>query len=492
MTRILRYFSISAAFLIALLAFGPQALAQCNAKFTYQKSELSVKFTDSSTAQHTYFRFWSFGDGTKSDAKTPLHTYSAEGSYRVCLVIVDTAAKCKDTFCDMVTVKHSCKSVWNYSVSSNSLTAYADTTVNNKTAKYVWRFGDGSNPLVGKNAIHHYSAAGTYEVCLTVVDSPCEVKTCKQIVIGNPKYCISGKIDCGGDPAYPGRVWLIVFNPHDTSLKAVKDGHIIKDSTGTHYEFCDVEPGRYYVKAALDTSSPKYSDYLPTYFENAVKWKKADSIVVKNANVTGRNIHMKKGNNPGGPGFIKGKISQGANKNEGDPLSDIEVMLFNDATGETVAYTYTDINGEYNFGSLAYGTYQVYPEVLDVPTFPAIVTLSANASGADGIDMKINSREVYVATAIKDNGPAGTRSLSVYPNPVSGTLYIPVKLDNSENLSLTIFDASGKKVFSQTYKYSAGEHTIGLPANGLSKGLYSIQITGSKTAGVYQGRFVKE
>jgi PKD repeat protein len=556
--------------LAAVFAFGSaNAQTQCYAKYVFSKTEQKVVFYDSSKAKNTYQRLWDFGDGAHSDSQNPTHFYNKAGNYRVCLLIKDTAAKCVDTFCETVTITTSCKSEWSfsvsgkmlffvadsslnkssakyrwtfgdgtstypykkgthsfasagtyevcltvvdslcevktckqvkielpcsakweYSISGKTVTFRADTTVNKSRAKYRWKFGDGSSIVTGKSASHTYSGAGTFEACLTVIDSPCESHLCKNVVIPTQKYCISGKIDCGGSPCYPGKVWLIVFNRNDSSLKAVMDKSISHDSTGSYYEFCGVEPGKYYVKAALDSSSSYYENYVPTYFENAVKWKKADSILVKTANVTGRNIHMKNGNNSGGPGFIKGKISQGANKKEGDPLAGIEVMLLDNSTEAPVRYTYTNLDGEYSFTNLVLGTYQVYPEVLSLPTIPAIVTLTSPSNGAEGIDMQINSTSVYRASGIVED-VKNARRLALYPNPANDMLQIVLELQKTSSIGVAVYDIAGRKVYANAYKSSAGNQTLQVPVAAFAKGMYTVHI--STTDGqIFYGRFAKE
>ena len=43
-------------------------------------------------------------------------------------------------------------------------------------------------------------------------------------------------------------------------------------------------------------------------------------------------------------------------------MANIEVLLL-DQNNQPLTYTKTDVNGEYAFQNLAYGTYVVYPEI---------------------------------------------------------------------------------------------------------------------------------
>ena len=51
---------------------------------------LKVQFTDTSTGSPTSWK-WSFGDGTSSTTKNPVHTYSKTGKYTVTLTVRNAA-----------------------------------------------------------------------------------------------------------------------------------------------------------------------------------------------------------------------------------------------------------------------------------------------------------------------------------------------------------------------------------------------------------------
>lgn len=63
----------------------------------------SVKFTNISSANANKFT-WKFGDGNTSTATHPTHTYSAAGTYTVCLIARDTVANCLDSTCKSIVV----------------------------------------------------------------------------------------------------------------------------------------------------------------------------------------------------------------------------------------------------------------------------------------------------------------------------------------------------------------------------------------------------
>jgi PKD repeat protein len=70
------------------------------ADFTYIASELDVDFFYPYSMALTYS--WDFGDGGTSTQKFPQHTYSADGTYNVCLIVTNSCGS--DTICKPIKV----------------------------------------------------------------------------------------------------------------------------------------------------------------------------------------------------------------------------------------------------------------------------------------------------------------------------------------------------------------------------------------------------
>ncbi|HRG52758.1 MAG TPA: PKD domain-containing protein [Bacteroidia bacterium] len=199
--------------LVALvcLTFSFTAKAQtppCSlkAKFEYKTDKCTVYFKDFSTADTgtTITNWhWSFGDGTNSNVQNPTYTYSAAGTYTVCLTVVGKNAKgeeCKNQFCAKVTVEgcgqsDSCKLKADLSYKIYKCEAmfagFGTTGPGTTITNWFWSFGDGGTSTL-QNPNHTYTTAGTYTVCLTIVGKnakgeECKDKMCREITA----------IDCG-------------------------------------------------------------------------------------------------------------------------------------------------------------------------------------------------------------------------------------------------------------------------------------------------------
>ncbi|MFK7970349.1 MAG: PKD domain-containing protein, partial [Bacteroidia bacterium] len=157
----------------------------CNAQFsTFPSGPGSYNFfpvvNDPSLAY-----FWDFDDGNTSTQSTPIHTYSSNGTYNVCLIISDFTAGCSDTFCISLTVGITPPCNINfYAFQSQNNNLQANFFPNDTSfATYAWDFGDG-NTSSAVHPVHTYAALGTYNVCLTVSDGAnCTVTQCDSVRI---------------------------------------------------------------------------------------------------------------------------------------------------------------------------------------------------------------------------------------------------------------------------------------------------------------------
>ncbi|NBX10939.1 MAG: PKD domain-containing protein [Chitinophagaceae bacterium] len=145
---------------------------------------LTVAFRDTVGNAQSYE--WDFGDGSPratTAAPTNSHTYAAVGTYRVMLIAIDpSSCNGRDTSYVQIRVGNieatldfnpvkllPCTSL-NYRFDNLSTTLAAYPFQN---TSFRWNFGDGSAPVTaGTNSVFHtYSAPGTYQVTLYLIDT---------------------------------------------------------------------------------------------------------------------------------------------------------------------------------------------------------------------------------------------------------------------------------------------------------------------------------
>ncbi|RYD76428.1 MAG: T9SS type A sorting domain-containing protein [Sphingobacteriales bacterium] len=72
----------------------------------------------------------------------------------------------------------------------------------------------------------------------------------------------------------------------------------------------------------------------------------------------------------------------------------------------------------------------------------------------------------------------GIINLSVYPNPVSATLYVNAKLNQPEFVTISLTDITGKQT-SIIHKWQTGDNAVQIKTSDLANGLYTIRISSS-------------
>ncbi len=167
----------------------------CHASFYDTVAGFNVYFqsgtSTTSSGDSIKERYWSFGDGTSlgGNVVNPLHTYTVNSTYTVCLKITSWSG-CKDSICKTVVINNvtaTCAANFSFSgnarvVNFNSSASVASTPPD-AIVRRKWVFGDGDT--LGGNVIsptHTYAQNGSYSVCLYIYTQlGCTSVACKQI-----------------------------------------------------------------------------------------------------------------------------------------------------------------------------------------------------------------------------------------------------------------------------------------------------------------------
>ncbi|HYG17011.1 MAG TPA: T9SS type A sorting domain-containing protein, partial [Bacteroidia bacterium] len=456
----------------------------------------TVSFTGVTTG-HVFN--WAFGDGNTSTLKSPSHTYNYFSQYLVKFVAQDTIKNCIDSafryvqifYYDSVYVKGQVDtpvsgitvSVYNVTPSGTVPASLRQTTTNSSGEYGVWVYVEDSvgNILAGVLGCRNdssYDMEPYYNLDDTVIVN---IDFCPP----PPTYVIGGRVYSADtlhqfDTATV-KVWLIRRDTvaGDTLLTAVDS--MLTVCCGFYY-FTGVPAGVYLVKAAMESSSPYYTDYLPTYYFNASQWRNA-GVITTPGSFNYANINMIAGINSGGPGFIGGLVSQGANK-FGDPIEKVQVTLYTSA-GVPVAYTYTNANGEYSFSNLAYGSYKVVVEIPGKPSEEYLVTLDANNESSSANNFEVNTKDIRKSGTTSVRKVAAAQ-LAMYPNPASSSVTILFEGAASETVTVSITDISGKTVVSKAVETISGRNEINVDVSGLQTGFYLVSL--HSASGAYMGK----
>ena len=117
---------------------------------------------------------WDFGDGGTSTLANPTHTYVAQGTYNVRLIIT-TSSGCTDTLLLNGAVRAGSKPIANFSatpipVCANQEVQFTDLSV--PADEWLWDFGDGITSAV-QNPLHAYTDTGFFTVRLIATNNGC-------------------------------------------------------------------------------------------------------------------------------------------------------------------------------------------------------------------------------------------------------------------------------------------------------------------------------
>lgn len=451
----------------------------CHASFVaYPDSaphQLTVHFISTSTGNYTSL-LWNFGDpssGTNNTATThdPWHTFTAAGTYTVCLTIHGDS--CEDNTCQELTfgMPSNCENHFTYT--ANFLTvAFEGHTNSLYPTTYSWNMGDpASTNLTGKNVTFTYPAAGSYTVTLVTVDSTGCSWTRTQVIYVHATCDLNGTVWAGDHYVDHGFIQLIQVDSGNVMI--VVDSMEFGDSIGM-YHFGLVGPGHYYLKAELRPASLYYGEYVPTYYEHAIHWMDAHLIGLGTPN-NPYNIHLVPagGDNPG-PGNIHGVITQGTKINgSGSPVPGVEVLLL-DPSDQPLIYCKTDNNGQFTFPDIALASYKVYPEVTGKSTTPAIFTLN---SSVPTVNLIFNVTQNNVTYGINDGLPKFISGIGeIYPDPVIEKANISITTTQNLSLTLSVYSVTGQMMKEMQTTVQKGINILNFSRSGLDSGCYYLKI----------------
>ncbi|MEX2595900.1 MAG: T9SS type A sorting domain-containing protein [Salibacteraceae bacterium] len=358
-----------------------------------------------------------------SGTNDPIDTVTASGTYRV---TVTDSLGCWSI--DSVTITYNSGFTASVSNTNETCAMCCDGSVtasSNSTVSYNWSTGDTTATVSGL-------CPGTYFVTVTNLSTGCSEELSTTV---NAYTCqsLSGNITQGEN------VIVYLIEEFGGVLTAVDS--MQTDSNG-NYTFGNVCNGTYYVKAALLPSHASYGSFVPTYFDSTGLWSQANALVVSGSSLT-VNFSLLTGTFSGGPGFVGGLISQGANRGEGDPVANVNLILL-DNDGNLVDFTTSNAEGEYSFESLALGSYELYVDMINKTSYPLLFELDE-----DNLTIE-NGNFLVFSEYIKPELPSGISSTSimntnVFPNPADDRVNV-VGVSNIK--SIVVYSILGEQVLS--------------------------------------------
>ncbi|MEX0967635.1 MAG: T9SS type A sorting domain-containing protein [Bacteroidia bacterium] len=259
---------------------------------------------------------------------------------------------------------------------------------------------------------------------------------------------VRGKVTAStGQGLSTSKLLMIRHNPIDSTIVAVDS--VLTDQHGNFSMLA--HDSIFYLKAIPDSSA--YPNQIPTYSDTTAFFVNAKPFYLDCDSITIVNFSTLAGANPGGPGFIGGTISQGANKKKGvgDPVTGVRVVLMN-ANKEPVAFGETDADGKFSFSNLSTGKYYFF---VDDPKIqngiaPSLEVTSAAFQFPD-LSFVLNSDHLVLESI--SGIEAAEATFSIHPNPFRD--FIVIDTPNDLINRVEVYGMDGRLYFAKEIKGSA-------------------------------------
>lgn len=371
---------------------------------------------------------------------------------------------------------------------------FKDESFGTSIKSWLWDFGDGQTSEV-QDPEHIYEQAGVYMVSLTINAVPdcedCGTSTIiKQVQVGLASvHALGGQVFGEYFPIDTGMAYLYAFDQDNNMylMDTSPFGYL------GYYFFQALPSGKYLVKARLQSSSTLYGQYMPTYYGHEYDWQEATEIVLKDSDTDNWNCGISLLPSSGvafGEGQIAGRIIYDTSLVERAPIpaGNIEILLLN-GQGESLTCHLSDIEGNFTFGNIPFGTYQLFPDVTGISTTPMYVTISADDPLDNGVNVVIYPQQITFSIT-EHNSDFIDNAFLLYPNPVTDQARISLEIKKASDVSVVVTDLTGRTISRLDEQLSPGSQDIVLPVGNLPAGVYQVLIIPEDKV-MISGKFLK-
>jgi hypothetical protein len=400
-----------------------------------------VSFSASGCGMGPISYSWTGAGGLNGSTSAISHTYPGPGSYPWELVV--QSAYHTDTVRDTVVVPGtSYQGVLSgagvHYVAPCSGNTHDTIDAGSGWQSYLWSTGDTTQAI-------DVFLGGYYGLTVTDVNG-CAYYDSIQLWWASPE--IYGVVRTSyGDPLQNQKIMLV---EHDTLLQALWGVDSTWTDSSGYYFFCNVMDSLVFLKAL-----PLLADYptqMPTYADTTLFWNGALAFQPLGMMPFQHDFSSLYGVNPGGPGFIGGFITQGANKVSavGDPVPGVRIFLRNRVTGAVLGYRDSNPVGYFSFAGIPLGDYELVPDRVNVSTSNVpLLSLSAQTPVMDSLDLRLHRYWLELVPGGSGTGISGVVpevGVSVFPNPFGDVARVEVELPEEVWVEVDVMDILGRKV----------------------------------------------
>jgi PKD repeat protein len=436
---------------------GSAPIAAFSASSTSVTTGTAISFTDQSSNAPTSWT-WNFGDGTTSTVQNPLKNYSTAGTYTVSLTVSNSYGSNAVTKTNYITVTPSSTSDTNIALVATASTSYVSSweklgAVNdnsnpaNSNDKSNGAYGNWNNPNTTEWV--QYDWPSTYNISKTEVywfDDAGGVLTPTSAYV--EYWNGSAWVNCGTMPKVKDS-WNVLTISNVSTNKLRISMLNTSQSTGI------LEWRVWGVPAGASSSNIALKATATTSYVSS--WEKL-SAVNDNSNPSGSNDKSSGAygnwNNPNTTEWVQYDWTSSYS------ISKTEVYWFDDAGGvltPTTAYVeYWNGSAWVNCGTVpkAKDTWNVL-NISNVTTSRLRISMSNTSQSTGILEWRVWGIPAAASSALVASIEQSTDSqdIKIYPNPARSSFKIDLNnFETNENITIIIYDMTGKETFRKTMK----------------------------------------
>ena len=266
------------------------------------------------------------------------------------------------------------------------------------------------------------------------------------------------------------KVYLCTYDAADTIVNVIDS--TMTDSLGK-YSFLTVDSAVY----LMAMPSMYYPTQMPTWSDSGLYFTDANVINISSGTNT-KNFSTLFGSNPGGGGFIGGKVSYCTICKMAAPVAGLRIILA-DKNGVPQAYTYTDKNGNFSFKKIAIKDYKIFVDRPKIDNGKApMLSLTSSASSLSNLTFTLYPDHLGQdnVTSSVENIQQGISEMQIYPNPFTGNTNIKLNLNKASQIKVILTDITGREVYNFSSNQPEGIFNHSIDGSQLVPGMYILQV----------------
>ncbi|MBL4625536.1 MAG: T9SS type A sorting domain-containing protein [Flavobacteriales bacterium] len=258
------------------------------------------------------------------------------------------------------------------------------------------------------------------------------------------------------------------------------------------YQFDSIPFGEYRIAARPNLTL--YPNAITTYYGDTTNWITCPTVITTSDSTFGIDINILYHPVVTGTANVNGNVQLDLSANKmdrtpraGDPIPGIDISLEQVPGGIIANQGSTDTTGNFTMTDLEDGDYELF---VDIPGLYMAGTYAFTIADGDivtelnfvvGMDSIFPTSTPNISS-ISLIDQTTNNSLRVYPNPFTDNLTIMVDAELGEQVTLIVYDATGRMIDSKQFSTNKGVNRLNWNTSNVTQGIYLISIQSDRRA----------